>query len=240
VSLLVHERDMLAVVGPNGGGKTTLLRLMLGQLKPHLGTVRVFGRAPERSRNRIGYVPQHLQFDPQFPISALDAVKMGRVERHLAGPYRRRDAEAARLALEQVDLADAANRAFAELSGGQRQRVLIARALVAGPELLLLDEPTANVDADVEARLYDLLHELNQRLTVVMVSHNLNVVTRHASHVACVNHTVGVQGVEDMGPEDLHEVWGTDLAVLHHNLTCRVNDPRETLKTPHLGLRDER
>ena len=161
VSLTVHQRDMVAFVGPNGGGKTTLLRLILGLLTPRFGSVRVLGGSPQVARRRVGYVPQHLLFDPQFPVSALDVVAMGRVERRWAGPYSRADRSVALQALAHVDMGELAGRSFSGLSGGERQRVLIAQALAAEPELLLLDEPTASVDYLVEHRIYELLRRLN-------------------------------------------------------------------------------
>ena len=233
VSMRVGERDLVAMVGPNGGGKSTLLKLILGLLKPGLGRIRVFGQAPDAARRRVGYVPQYLQFDPEFPVTVGDVVLMGRVDRRLAGPYRRTDREAAMHALEQVDMASMARRGFPDLSGGQRQRVLIAQALVTEPELLLLDEPTANVDAVVEHHLYDLLKQLNERRAIIVVSHNLNVVTRHASHVACINHAASLIAIDKMTPDCLHAVYGSEMTVLHHDHSCHVINPAEALDAPH-------
>jgi zinc transport system ATP-binding protein len=198
ICLSVPNKTLTAVVGPNGAGKSTLVKLVLGLLRPSRGRVRVFGEAPERVRRRIGYVPQHLQFDPDFPVSALDVVLMGRAEKHWLGPYRLADRDKAEKALEQVRLQQLAHRGFPRLSGGERQRVLIAQALVSDPEILLLDEPTANVDTQVEHEIYELLHELNEHMTIVVVSHNLNVVTRHASHLLCVNRVASLCRIADM------------------------------------------
>ncbi len=233
VTLRIGARDLVAVVGPNGGGKSTLLRIMLGLLSPRCGQVRVFGQPPEAVRRRVGYVPQQLAFDPRFPVSALDVVLMGRMERHALGPYRRDDRAAAQDALEQVEMAPAARRAFADLSGGERQRVIIAQALVTGPDLLLMDEPTASVDALVEHKLYELFHRLNQRLTMVLVSHNLNVVTRHASHVVCVNRTATLHTIGQVTTSVFREAYGGDLALLHHGPDCEVVDPSDRLRSPH-------
>jgi zinc transport system ATP-binding protein len=235
VDLSVPERSLVAVVGPNGGGKTTLVRLALGLLKPQRGTVRVFGDAPESRRQRIGYVPQHLAFDAQFPVSALDVVLMGRADRHWLGPYRRRDREKAALALERVRLGHLSRRALARLSGGERQRALIAQALVSDPDFLLLDEPTASVDSAVEHEIYELLHELNERMTIVVVSHNLNVVTRHASHVACVNRTASLARVDGLTEGELHAFHRGDMTVLQHDPSCHVLDPADAMHEPHHG-----
>lgn len=233
VNLHIRAGSLVAVVGPNGGGKSTLLRLALGLLQPLRGEVRVFRQTPERSRRRIGYVPQQLQFDPAFPVNALDVVLMGRAERHLAGPYRRSDRQAAMEALERVNLADLARRAFPDLSGGERQRVLIAQSLVSDPSLLLLDEPTANVDPAVESRIYDLLKELNEHITIVVVSHNLNVVTRHASHLVCVNRTASILPMEELTQEKLQAIRRGDMTVLQHEPSCQVFDPSEAMRAPH-------
>ena len=139
VSFEIPRRALAAVVGPNGGGKTTLLRLLLGELRPRFGEVRVLGEAPERARRRVGFVPQSAEFDPDFPITVLESVMLGRGAARALGGCRRDDREAAREALGRVGLADLGARPFAALSGGQRQRVAIAQALVSRPELLLLD-----------------------------------------------------------------------------------------------------
>ncbi len=233
VDMSVPNKSLVAVVGPNGGGKTTLVRLALGLLKPARGTVRVFGDEPERRRRSIGYVAQHLVFDPAFPVSALDVVLMGRADRHWLGPYRRGDRAKAFEALEHVRLGHLSRRALAHLSGGERQRALIAQALVADPDLLLLDEPTANVDTTVEHEIYELLHELNERMTIVVVSHNLNVVTRHASHVACVNRTASMARVDALTDGELHAFHRGDMTVLQHLPSCHVLDPSSAVREPH-------
>jgi zinc transport system ATP-binding protein len=235
VDLSVPDKSLVAVVGPNGGGKTTLVKLTLGLLKPQRGTVHVFGDAPERRRRSIGYVAQSLSFDPAFPVSALDVVLMGRADRHWIGPYRRGDRAKAAEALERVSLGHLSRRALAQLSGGERQRALIAQALVSDPDLLLLDEPTANVDTTVEHEIYDLLHELNERMTIVVVSHNLNVVTHHASHVACVNRTAALARVDDHTESELHAFHRGDMTVLQHGPSCHVLDPSGAMREPHHG-----
>jgi len=233
VNLCITDRNLVAVVGPNGGGKSTLLRLILGFLHPRRGTIRVFDTDPTRSRHRIGYVPQHLQFDPAFPVTVQDVVLMGRIGRRTLGAFRRGDRQAANTALERVRMDHLATRGFSHLSGGERQRVLIAQALVSDPELLLLDEPTASVDPSVEHRIYDLIRELNRTMTIIVVSHNLSVVTRHATHVACVNRTVSLMPLKDLEAAKLAAVHAGDMTVLQHELSCQIIDPTESLQTPH-------
>jgi len=218
VSLRIAHRDFVCVVGPNGGGKTTLLKLMLGLLAPSAGTVRVLGQPPQRVRHRIGYVPQYSRMDPQFPASAMDVVLTGRLGRFGAiGPFRGRDRAAARQALRLLEAEPLGNRSFAALSGGQRQRVLVARALAAEPELLLLDEPTANLDIAVETELYEYLDRLSRTLTVILVSHDLGFVTEFVRTVVCVNRRVHVHPTQELTGEVIREVYGSDVQMVRHD-----------------------
>jgi zinc transport system ATP-binding protein len=188
VNLTVRQKDFTAIIGPNGGGKTTLLKLMLGLLSPVKGTVHIDGKPPQEASHCIGYVPQNVHANQSFPITAIDVVLMGmlaprkRLSRRSA--TNRRDAFAA---LERMEMAAHADKKIGTLSGGQRQRVFIARALVARPKLLLLDEPTASIDTKGQADFYQFLKELNQDIPVLVVSHDLLVVSRYVESVACVN-----------------------------------------------------
>jgi len=221
VCMAVYEGDFLCVVGPNAGGKTTLLKLIMGLLKPARGTIRVFGHPPDRARPRIGYMPQHVRLDPQFPVNVGDVVLMGRLGGpHRFGPYSRADKKAAEKALSNVEMADLRNRPFGELSGGQRQRVLIARALVSDPDLLLLDEPTANVDTVIETELYDLLQRLNQHVTIILVTHDLGFVSRYVKSVACVNRQVVVHPTSEITGEMINEIYGCDVRMVRHDHRC--------------------
>lgn len=218
VNLLVNERDFLSIVGPNAGGKTTILRLILGLIKPTRGSVKVFGNSPVKARPRIGYMPQHTSLDPLFPVSVLDVVLMGRLGTGMHfGFHTNADREAAAQALKRVELYDIRHRPFSELSGGQSQRVLIARALVSGPELLLLDEPTANVDIAVETELYDLLDQLNKKMTIVLVTHDLGFVSRYVKNVACVNRRVVGHPTCEISGEMINEIYGSDVHIIRHD-----------------------
>ena len=228
VSMTVHERDFLSIVGPNGGGKTTILKLILGLIRPTKGRVRVFGKSPEDVRHRIGYMPQHVSLDPLFPVSVLDVVLMGRLGPGMRfGSYRRSDRLLAEEALEKVELAPLRNRPFSRLSGGQFQRVLIARALVSDPELLLLDEPTANVDAALETELYDLLHQLNERLTIVLVTHDLGFVSHYVKNVACVNRRLIVHPTCDITGEMINAVYGSHVHMIRHDASMTAGDSHD-------------
>jgi len=217
VTFSIQERALISIVGPNGGGKTTLVKLMLGLLRPDAGEVRVFGRRPRAVQHRIGYMPQYGHYDPQFPVTAMDVVLMGRLERRLGGPYGRADRQAALTALEEVGMAEFSGRPFDALSGGQRQRVLIARALACEPELLLLDEPTANVDVVVEHRLYEILRELNRRMTILVVSHDIGFVSDIVDRVVCVNHRVVVHPTSDITGEVIGDIYCGDFRIVRHD-----------------------
>jgi len=235
VTFSVAPRALVAVVGPNGGGKTTLLKLLLGEHAPRYGTIRVLGAEPAASRTRVGYVPQAAPFDPSFPVSVSEAVLMGRVAKSRFGHYGRADRTAAGLALERVGLSGFGRRAFAELSGGERQRVLIAQALAGGSELLLLDEPVANVDPEHASRLYELFKALTREVTVMMVSHNLSVVTGHATHVLCINGTAGLHALGEVASSTFTEAFGGSLAAIRHGADCHVLDPTAAMHAPHHG-----
>jgi zinc transport system ATP-binding protein len=221
VNLAVAEHESVCIVGPNGGGKTTLLKLILGLLPPGSGEVRVFGRPPRSVRLRMGYMPQNVQHDPQFPATVMDIVLMGRLGgsglRGLLGWYGRDDRRAAREALRQVGMEDLAHRPLATLSGGQRQRVLIARAMSCEPELLLLDEPTSNIDTLVEAQLFEILREINHRMTVVVVSHDLGFVSNLVEKVICVNRQVVVHPTSQLTGELIREIYGGDVRMVRHS-----------------------
>jgi zinc transport system ATP-binding protein len=191
VNLTVRRGDFVALLGPNGGGKTTLLKLMLGLLRPERGAILVFGESPRESSHRIGYMPQHLHFNQSFPISVLDVVLMGKLRPGLGwSRYSQQDKMAAQRALERVEMGEFASRRVGELSGGQKQRVFIARALVDEPEVLFLDEPTTSVDTKHQTDLFDILKELNETVTIIVVSHDIGIVSSHVKSVACVNQQI--------------------------------------------------
>jgi len=221
VNLDVPDRTAACIIGPNGGGKTTLVKLILGLLTPQRGEIRVFGQPPQRARLRSGYMPQYVQHDPQFPVTVTDIVLMGRLGRGGPGGFfgwpNRADRQAAHDALRQVGMNDFRRRPFASLSGGQRQRVLIARALCGNPDLLLLDEPTSNVDTLVEARLLEILRELNQRMTILMVTHDLGFVSSLVESVICVNRRVVVHLTSQITGASINDIYGGEVRAVHHH-----------------------
>ena len=187
VSFEIYDKDIVTIIGPNGGGKSTLLKLLLGILKPDSGTILIDGVPPKKLKKPVlGYVPQYSLFDPRFPISVFETVLSGRMKDGLFR-YTAEDRELADQILSDIGLAEVRNNTFAALSGGQRQRVLIARALASEPEILLLDEPTTNIDVTTEDYLSALMKKLNKELTILLVTHDTAFTTAFQSRVLCVN-----------------------------------------------------
>ncbi len=214
VTLAVHRGDYLGIIGPNGGGKTTLLKVMLGLLKPTKGTVRLFGKDISKFHqwSKIGYVPQKASaFDPNFPVTVEEVVAMGTYARRgLFHRTTRADRSKVHQALEHVDMLEYRHRLAGDLSGGQQQRIFIARALAGDPEIILLDEPTVGVDVSTQEQFYHLLKKLNHELdlTLVLVSHELEVVARETTEIASINNTL----VYYRTPEELAKSGGLELA----------------------------
>jgi zinc transport system ATP-binding protein len=218
VSLTVEPLSFACVIGPNGGGKTTLLKLILGLFEPTAGRIRVLGTSPRRARHRIGYMAQHATLDKAFPVRVLDVVLMGRLgPRRVAGPFDRADLAAATSTLDRVGLTGLERRSFADLSGGQRQRVLLARALTSNPELLLLDEPASGLDQKVERDFFDLLRELNRTTTLVLVSHDLGFVQSFVRSVICVHGTVDVHPTNQLDGSTIRELYGGEVRLVRHD-----------------------
>jgi zinc transport system ATP-binding protein len=229
VNLKIPPEDFVAIIGPNGGGKTTLLKLMLGLIKPDTGRIRVLGENTGVASHHIGYVRQDVHINRSFPISTLDVVLMGKLNpRRRWARHTAQDRRDAMQALERMDMAAYAKRRIGELSGGQRQRVFIARALVTQPRLLLLDEPTASIDTKGQAEFFHMLKELNRDVTIMVVSHDLLVISTYVKSVACVNkrlhyhHQAEITGdmLETMYPCTVEDVCPVELVA--HGLPHRV------------------
>lgn len=210
--------EFITIVGPNGGGKTTLVKLILGLLRPKRGQVRIFGKSPGEVRSRIGYMPQHARLDPLFPASVLDVALMGRLGNGTRfGPVRPADRQAALQALADVGLDDLATRSFSSLSGGQVRRLLIARALACQPEILILDEPTANLDPRAEQELYTILRGIGERMTILLASHDLAYVTKYSGRVLCVNRKVHVHPTAELDAGVLDDIYGREMRMVRHD-----------------------
>jgi len=223
VNLTVPPGDFLVLIGPNGGGKTTLLKLMLGLLEPERGVVRLFGQRPEKVAQRIGYVPQNVQINKTFPISVRDVVLMGRLRTgRLWSRYTRADRIAAQDALEKMRVWEYRDRRIGELSGGQLQRVFIARALVSAPEALFLDEAMASIDAQSRREFYETMKELNRSVTIVVVSHDLMILSSQVKSVACVNQQLHYHDSGEVTEEMLDAAYHCPVDLIAHGLPHRV------------------
>ncbi|MGP2656625.1 metal ABC transporter ATP-binding protein [Malaciobacter sp. WC5094] len=194
VNLEINSEDFLAIIGPNGGGKSTLLKLILGLLKTKTGSI-----IKHVKNEEIGYVPQNTNLNIDFPITALEVVLMGHItaKKRIFG-YAKEDIECAKHSLEQVGMKGFENRKIGDLSGGQRQRVFIARALCSNPRVILLDEPTASIDVKGQNEIYELLKQLNKNICIVVVSHDISVLLNYAKKVAHVNKNLVYHSLENI------------------------------------------
>ncbi len=218
IQLEVAKGDFVGIVGPNGGGKSTLLKLMLGLLQPDSGELQVFGQAPRRSVERIGYVPQYANFTRDFPISVWETVLLGRLmPRRWFGGNSAADRQLAEQALRETEIWELRERPIGALSGGQLQRVLMARALASQPDILLLDEPTASVDVRAEKTIFELLRHLNQRMTIIVVSHDVGFISDYVNRVACLNRRLVCHAVDQLDPHELEHLYGKHVHQLTHS-----------------------
>jgi zinc transport system ATP-binding protein len=220
----IHQGEFIALVGPNGSGKTTILRLILGLESPGGGTIRVLGTSPVKARKRVGYVPQQAGFDQSFPITVEEVVGMGAI-RPLSRKFSQADKLAVEKAMARTEILSIARRSYAALSGGQRRRVLVARALASEPELLILDEPTANMDLESEERLFRTLGELKGSATILVVTHDMEFVSSLTDRALClergtaqgvVQHKIrGIPGHEGTGDGSSVELRSGTSRVIH-------------------------
>ncbi len=224
VNFRMEAGDYVGLIGPNGGGKTTLVKVILGLIKPERGSVRVMGVSPEKGRQFIGYVPQIQQDDKAFPIKVWDVVSMGRLKPDLLHNLSLKDADKkiVERSLRQMDILDLAKRSINELSGGQRQRVTIARALATEPKILLLDEPTSSVDSRSSSQLYDLLADLNQSISILLISHDLTAISTYVKTIGCVNRRLVYNGQKEITGEMLSSAYECPVDLVAHGLPHRV------------------
>lgn len=221
ISIDISRGDFACVVGPNGGGKTTFLKLILGTIKPQSGKIAVLGKKPHEALDQIGYVPQHTRFDSSFPVSVLDVVLMGFLNKNFIwGGFSAAHKDKARSAIGEVGLAGFENRSFADLSGGQRQRTLMARAMVSEPQILLLDEPTSNIDIHGTEQFYNMFEDLNRRYTILMVSHDVGFVSSRVKSVICIRQTLQVHPVSELTGETLQNIYGARVHMIRHDHRC--------------------
>lgn len=221
ITLSVSATDFLALIGPNGSGKTTLVKVILGLVRPDRGEALLLGRPPREGRAGVGYLPQQSPFDPAFPINVFDVVLMGRY-RGMFRRYTAGDRAAADEALKTVGMGGFRDRQIGKLSMGQQQRVFIARAIAGEPRLLILDEPAASIDPEMQKSLYDLLKELSRRMAIVMVTHDTGVVADLVDQVACINRKLFYHGPSEVGLEDLEAAYHCPIDLVAHGAPHRV------------------
>lgn len=224
VCLAVEENEYLGVIGPNGSGKTTFLKTILGLIKPDSGIVEIFGKSPSKNQIPIGYVPQFTSLDKLFPITMLEVVLTGSLPKRLRPffNYREKDRNMALKYLKKVGIDHLANRQIAQLSGGEFQKMLIARALAVKPKLLLLDEPTASVDAVSREQIYRLLSELNKEMTIILVTHDLMAISSHVKRLACLNTQLVYHGEPELNEAIVNHLYGCPVDLLAHGVPHRV------------------
>ncbi len=223
VTLKICEKDFLGIIGPNGGGKTTLLKVIMGLVQPMRGTARVFGAEPGRSWQRIGYVPQQIMLDRNFPISVRDTVLMGRLgQKTIFKGYGKDDLAVAEEALAAVEMCDYSGKQIGKLSGGQLQRVLIARALASRPDLLLLDEPTTGIDIVGQESIYTILNRLKSMITIIIVSHDVVALAINADKIACVGKKLYYHDSRELSSGEMEEAYGCPIELIAHGVPHRV------------------
>ncbi|EOD01501.1 metal ABC transporter ATP-binding protein [Caldisalinibacter kiritimatiensis] len=217
INFKVKRKQFLGIIGPNGGGKTTLLKLLLGIIKPSSGTVKI------RDGRSIGYVPQFSSFDKKFPIKVLDVVLMGLLPNkvRLFHRFSKKDIKKVEQVMEELGILEFKDRQIGKLSGGQLQKVLIARALVTEPNILLLDEPTASIDANAKTEIYKLLKKLNEEKTIILVSHDIGIISSYIDSIACLNKTLYYHDENNsrLDNETLKKTYGCPIDLITHGTT---------------------
>ncbi|HOP67344.1 MAG TPA: ABC transporter ATP-binding protein [Methanoregulaceae archaeon] len=224
VNLSVDPGDFYAIIGPNGGGKTTLLKIILGLLTQQSGSVRLLGGKPRETRKFCGYVPQFRTFDFRYPITVKEMVLSGRLA-YIPGirkRYRPLDLRMASDAMEKMGVSDLADRQLCSLSGGEQQSAIIARALAGGPRLLLLDEPLVFVDAPTQDHFYDVIEKLRSSMTIVLITHDIGVISTHVTKVACLNHQIYTHGTNEITEDMITSAYQCPVDLIAHGIPHRV------------------
>ncbi|HOO31920.1 MAG TPA: ABC transporter ATP-binding protein [Thermotogota bacterium] len=226
ISIKIPKGEMTAVLGPNGGGKTTLLKTILGLIKPETGKIRILGREIRQVREEglVGYVPQATSFDRKFPIKVEEVVLSGTTKKNWIPfkKYTKSDYEKTELALKKIGLYELRSKQIGQLSGGQLQKVLIARALVHEPKILLLDEPTASIDTNTKNQIYGLLNELLPDISIIVVTHDLMAISSYFNTVACLNKKIHYHGSRELEADAVNEIFGCPVDLIAHGIPHRV------------------
>lgn len=217
INFEVYENDYIGLVGPNGGGKSTLLKIILGLIDLTQGRIDVFGSNPKKARGKIGYVPQYSKIDLDYPMSAWDVVMSGFLgKKRIGSSFTKNEEDKAKKVFKDLKLFPLKDNAIGDLSGGQRQRIMIARALVRDPKLLLLDEPTNSIDVESGLDLYELLHELNSNMAIIIVSHDIDMISRHVKRIFCLNNRIVCNNASSITSDEVIE----NMKKILHNPEC--------------------
>ncbi|MFQ5660165.1 MAG: metal ABC transporter ATP-binding protein [Gammaproteobacteria bacterium] len=217
INLAIAQEEFFGLIGPNAGGKSTLLKLMLGLLMPEQGQVTIMGKSPREIRAQIGYVPQYPSYSRHFPINVEDVVVLGRLGRTSSiGTFGKTDKMLAREAMCAVEIEDMAKQQINTLSGGQVQRMLIARALAGSPEILILDEPTANIDIRAEEDIFALLNHYNEHMTIIVVSHDISFISGYVDRVGCLNRTLVCHKTGEISGKTIEQLYGAPVKMIQH------------------------
>lgn len=218
ISLKIIEDEFIGIIGPNASGKSTLLKLILGLIKPSKGKITVLHSEVKNLCSRVGYVPQHITFSRDFPVTVKEVVMMGHIRNSSKFySYTEPEKESARQAMQTLEIDSIAKRQVGSLSGGQLQRVLIARALVCQPEILILDEPTANVDIKMEEDIFGLLKNYSEHMTIIVVSHDIAFISGYVDRVACLNRTLVCHNTESISGKMIEELYEAPVKMIHHH-----------------------
>jgi len=231
INLEIFIDDFIGIIGPNGGGKTTLLKAMLGLVHANRGRITVMGGSVAENRHKIGYVPQYRTFDFSYPIRVIDAVKMGRLQyrRGIFRHFTDEDEKIAYNTLELMEIEDLADKRIKNLSGGQQQRVILARAVAMEPKILLLDEPTSHIDAKFTSHFYDILKELHARMAIVMVTHDITAVSTHVGRIACLNKQIHLHSTPEITGQVLSEMYSCPVEIIAHGIPHRVLEVHDSI-----------
>ena len=218
IQLDIKANEFVGMVGPNGSGKTTLLKIILGLLDPDKGSVEVLGKQPHQAVKEIGYMPQFTAFSRDFPINVEETVLMGRLGNTSSiGFFSKKDKQLVGESMEAVEILDLKKRSIGSLSGGQLQRVLIARARACNQKIMILEEPTANVDMKAEKDIFDLLKKLNKKITIIVVTHDIGFISQYITKVACINRTLICHRTSELTGETIENLYGTHVHMVHHH-----------------------